>query len=329
MKKVLLIVLVSFASIFVAKAQTLSSTSTFEDLSLPTDSFWNGSDASGSFSSGFVTYYNSYNSSYSSWGGFAYSSKQDTITTGFGNMYSSITGGGYNSDTYGVAYWSAYSGPVAITLDPIATNIPVSGFYITNNTYAYLSMRDGDAYAKKFGGTTGNDTDWFMLSISGFKNGVLTDTVNFFLADYRFADNTQDYIIKDWTYVNLTKLGAVDSMSFALSSSDNGTYGMNTPAYFCIDDMSSLYDVSIAKTEKLSSLRVYPNPASSYINIRGIAESEAQISIFNMQGSLVSHFIVEKGSINERIDIQNLNSGVYFIQFTSNTEMVQKRFIKE
>ncbi len=329
MKKVLLIVLVSFASIFVANAQTLSSTSSFEDLSLPTDSFWNGSDASGSFSSGFVTYYNSYNSAYSSWGGFAYSSKTDTITSGMANMYSSITGGGHNSDTYGVAYWSAYSGPVAVTINPIATSIPVSGMYITNNTYAYLSMRDGDAYAKKFGGSTGNDTDWFMLTISGFKNGALTDTVNFYLADYRFTDNSQDYIIKDWTYVNLSKLGAIDSMSFALSSSDVGAYGMNTPAYFCIDDMSSLYDVSIAKTEKASTLKVYPNPANSYINLRGIAKSLAQISIFNMQGVLVSSFNVEKGSINERIDIQNLSSGVYFMQFTTENEMVQKRFIKE
>jgi hypothetical protein len=329
MKKVLLIVLVSFTSILVANAQTLSSTSTFEDLSLPTDSFWNGSDASGSFTSGFVTYYNTFDSQYSSWGGFAYSSKTDTITSGFANMYSSITGGGHNSDTYGLAYWSAYSGPVSLSLDPIATNIPVSGFYITNNTYAYLSMKNGDSYAKKFGGTTGNDSDWFMLTISGYKNGALTDTVNFFLADYRFADNTKDYIIKDWTYVNLTKLGAVDSMNFALTSSDVGTYGMNTPAYFCIDDMSSIYDVSIAKTKRINTLKAYPNPASSYINITGITESMAQINIFNMQGVLVSSFNVGKGSINERINIQNLRSGVYFIQLTTDAEMVQKRFIKE
>jgi hypothetical protein len=190
-------------------------------------------------------------------------------------------------------------------------------------------MKNGDSYAKKFGGTTGNDSDWFMLTISGYKNGALTDTVNFFLADYRFADNSKDYIIKDWTYVNLTKLGAIDSMNFTLTSSDVGSYGMNTPAYFCIDDMSSIYDVSIAKIEKINTLKIYPNPANNFININGITESTAQISIFNMQGVLVSNINVEKGSINERIDIQNLSSGVYLIQLSTDNEIVQKRFIKE
>jgi len=57
-------------------------------------------------------------------------------------MYSSITGGGYNSDTYGVGYYSAYSGPVAVSIDVAAQNIPVSGMYITNATYSYLSMKD-------------------------------------------------------------------------------------------------------------------------------------------------------------------------------------------
>jgi len=328
MKKVLLIVLVAFTSIFVANAQTLSSTSTFEDLNLPTDSFWNGSDASGSFSSGFVTYYNTYNSQYSSWGGFAYSSKKDTLTTGFANMYSSITGSGYNSDTYGIAYWSAYSGPVSVTLDPIATNTPVSGLFITNNTYAYLSMKDGDAYAKKFGGTSGNDSDWFMLTISGFKNGTLTDTVDFFLADYRNADNSKDYIINNWTFVNLSKLGIIDSMSFSLSSSDNGTYGMNTPAYFCIDDMSSLYDVSIAKTEKTNTLKVYPNPANSFINIESDFNANSTIRIFNMQGAIVKQININSNNI-QRINIQDLNSGIYFIQIENDKKIIQKKFIKQ
>jgi hypothetical protein len=37
------------------------------------------------------------------------------------------------------------------------------GVYVTNTTYAYNSMRDGDMFAKKFGGPTGNDPDWYKL----------------------------------------------------------------------------------------------------------------------------------------------------------------------
>jgi hypothetical protein len=97
-------------------------------------------------------------------------------------------------------------------------------------------MKYSDAYSKKFGGTSGNDPDWFKLSIWGYQYGQHTDTVDFYLADFRFANNDSDYIVKDWVWIDLTSLGNADSLEFILTSSDNGTYGMNTPAYFCIDN---------------------------------------------------------------------------------------------
>ena len=98
-------------------------------------------------------------------------------------------------------------------------------------------MCDGDSYAKKFGGTTGDDPDWFKLKIFGYQNGNFIDTVVFYLADFRFTDNNQDYIIKDWTFVDLSTIENSVSLTFELSSTDNGQYGMNTPAYFFIDNL--------------------------------------------------------------------------------------------
>ena len=78
---------------------------TFEDLGLPANSYWNGSNNAGGFTSGGVAFGNSYNATYQSWDGWAYSSKTDTTTAGYANQYSAITGKGANgSSTYGVAY---------------------------------------------------------------------------------------------------------------------------------------------------------------------------------------------------------------------------------
>ena len=41
---------------------------------------------------------------------------------------------------------------------------------LTNATYAALSMQNGDSFAKKFGGTTGNDADLFGVTLRGFDN---------------------------------------------------------------------------------------------------------------------------------------------------------------
>ena len=215
-----------------------ASVSTFDDLTLASESYWNGSDGSGGFTSGDAYFINNYNSTYGSWDGFAYSNTTDATTAGYANQYSAITGGGYNSSNYGVSYMG-YSNPPTISFTSAGI---VTGMYVTNTTYAYLSMQNGDAFAKKFGGSTGDDADWFMLSVTGIDTaGATTSPIDFPLADFRFADNSLDYIIDEWTWLDLSGFGNdIIGLQFALSSSDVGAWGMNTPAYFALDDVTAV-----------------------------------------------------------------------------------------
>jgi hypothetical protein len=108
-------------------------------------------------------------------------------------------------------------------------------------------MRNGDSFAKKFGGENGDDPDWFKLTITGQDvAGAVTGEVDFYLADFRFANNTQDYIVHDWTFVDLTSLGDhVKCLEFGLFSSDSGQYGMNTPSYFAMDHLTLVPEPSM------------------------------------------------------------------------------------
>jgi hypothetical protein len=208
-------------------------TADFDDLSLAPESYWNGSDLSGGFTSGSAYFKNNYDSTYDSWDGFAYSNITDTASSGWAAQYNAITGAGQNgSANYGLGYigW--------IELPVITINTPgvVDGLYVTNNSYAYYSMLSGDAFAKKFGGSSGDDEDWFLLTITGKDvSGAVTGAVDFYLADYRFENNGEDYIVNTWEYVDLSSMGIVKSLEFNLSSSDVGSFGMNTPAYFALD----------------------------------------------------------------------------------------------
>lgn len=213
----------------------VASIATFEDLNLASESYWNGSadPNAGGFASGSAWFNNNYNTTWQSWDGFAYSNITDTVTAGMAAQYNAITGGGEgNSANYGVAY-VGWAEPPTVTLNTAGI---VDGLYVTNNNYAYYSMLNGDAYAKKFGGASGDEPDWFLLTITGKDaGGAGTGTVEFYLADYRFADNGLDYILNTWEYVDLASLGVVKSLEFGLSSSDVGAFGMNTPAYFALD----------------------------------------------------------------------------------------------
>ena len=58
-----------------------------------------------------------------------------------------------------------------------------------------------------------------------------------FKRHFRFVDNAQDYIVDDWTWVDLTGLGPIVGLEFTMSSSDVGEFGMNTPSYFAMDNV--------------------------------------------------------------------------------------------
>ncbi|MGE5296733.1 MAG: DUF4465 domain-containing protein [Solirubrobacterales bacterium] len=215
---------------------------TSDDLTLAPESCWNGSDGSGRFTSGSASFNNLYNAEWDYWEGFAYSNCTDVNATGYTAQYNAIAGCGQGgTSNYVVAFvgWE--------TIPTIAFDNPqvFTGLYVTNNCYAYYDMRDGSAFTKKFGGDTGDDSDWFLLTITGFDaNDLPTGTVEFYLADFRFENNAQDYILDAWAFVDLTSLGTVKALQFTLSSSDSGDFGMNTPAYVCIDTILPQYAVA-------------------------------------------------------------------------------------
>ncbi|MGB0759173.1 MAG: DUF4465 domain-containing protein, partial [Rubripirellula sp.] len=206
---------------------------------LPPESAYNGSDGAGQFSAGDLVFNNDFNPTYGSWSGWAYSNTTDVTTSGYLNQYSSFSGSGaLASDTYLVG--NAYPGFVVprITRNPANTG-RFSTLDITNTTYAALSMYEGDSFgAKKFGGPSGNDPDFFALTIEGLDaDDVSIGTVEFMLADFRFDDQESDYIVDAWTSVDVSSLGDATALTFSLMSSDIGQYGMNTPAYFALDNV--------------------------------------------------------------------------------------------
>lgn len=165
-----------------------------------------------------------------------YSNRTDTTTGDYSNQHSAITGGGAEgSAQYAIANFGAPS----ITF---ASAVTVQGAYVTNTTFTALAMLDGDAFgfSKKFGGSSGDDPDYLRLTIMGKDgNGVTTGSVYFMLADYQTDDHSLDYVVTDWRWVDLTALGSsVRSLQFALASSDTGAFGINTPAYFALDNLT-------------------------------------------------------------------------------------------
>ncbi len=171
------------------------------------------------------------------WAGLTYSDIHDTITSSYLNQHAVYgTGKDYSgSGVYAVGYVDAYNG-INPTIT-FASAMTVNGLYVNNTTYAALDMLNGSGFSKQF--TT---NDWFKLTVEGFDASAASQgTVNFNLADfagYTDGANRENYLVTDWSWVDLTGLGSnVTSLKFSLSSTDNGMFGMNTPSYFAIDNV--------------------------------------------------------------------------------------------
>ena len=243
----------------------------FEDLGLAAESFWNGADGSGSFTSGDFTFTNNFTDwgEYgTSWDGFAYSTMTATTYASLDDQYNSCVGHGANdSKTFAVVYYNSYAKILPTVARKDRASFEPQACFVTNSAYAYTSMKEGDAYAKKFG-----EEDWFLITATGFLDDVRVGT-----AEYYLAQNGQ--IADDWGIFDLSGIGTVDRVLFTLSSSDNGEWGMNTPAYFCLDNFNEPLTID---------------------NVNLVNNKEVSAATYNLQGQRVTEgqgFMIRNGKV--------------------------------
>lgn len=298
-------------------------TADFENLTLATDSYYNGSDNAGGFTSGNAYFENSYDTTYSMWSaGFGYSNMRDDSTAGYTNMYSAYPAkGSNNSSNYGI-YLQGYDNR---TIN-FSSLVKINSLQISNTTYAYLSMLNGDAFAKKFGdsldaagnvdGTDGKDYFFVRIYALDTSNTEL-DSVDIYLADFRSNDPSQHFILDTWKEVSLNL--TANKLSFAMFSSDNGTYGMNTPGYFTIDDLKFTEETTGIENITAQTVTVYPNPTTNELSVTNY---EGEANIYGMNGRMIKSVQIIK---NQSIDVSQLTQGIYQIV----TPTSAFRFIKK
>ena len=231
-------------------------TATFENLFLEKDGFWRGPDTKGvyatgtyydkqligSFLSGSYSFENNYSLDYGSWQGFAYSNRtQTSFSTITPDQFNSVVGNGYDgSENYAVAY---STGVIKVLNKPVEGDI-INGCYITNNAYAMNTITTGDSYAHKFG-----KDDYLKIVFTGHHADGTEDKVEYYLADYRAAKEADRYYLDTWQWADLRQLGKVTSVSYTIEGSDSGQFGLNTPAYFCMDNFNGDRVVTNATTQ--------------------------------------------------------------------------------
>jgi len=116
----------------------------------------------------------------------------------------------------------------------------------------------------------------------------------------------------------------VGNASIQIEVADNGTVNNKTTVNCNIQVSNKLTSVS---TVKENQLIVYPNPAIDYINLNLPNLSYKSVTIVNLMGETVLKQNVN--SVNEQININRLNTGLYFILVNGENGLLKKSFIKK
>ena len=262
----------------------------FNELSLPAESYYLPS-ADSLFTSGPLSF--AYNGGEGFWSGFSYSNLSTLNDDYTHDQFASASLGGIDgiASNYAVSYISNdYLGgtydPIPVTI--MTTNgqpVKFNGFYVNNTHITHISMREGSPFNKKFGGETGNDPDWLRLKVWGVReDDSTTPYAEHYLADFRPRDNSKDYIQDDWRWVDLTSLGHVKELRFILESTDTGDYGMNTPAYFCMENLHIMELQGPFMLNPIEDVFVGANAAPVTIDLK---------NHFNASGATLTYQITE------------------------------------
>jgi hypothetical protein len=86
---------------------------------------------------------------------------------------------------------------------------------------------------------------------------------------------------------------------------------MNTPAYFCVDDIVVSPVSGLAPAKSLEALSISPNPAKHNLQIQGLMEGESW-TITDALGQILASGKGDSNRLN--VSVEEWKPGIYFLQ---------------
>ncbi len=172
---------------------------------------------------------------WATWAFFSYTNETDTSFVDYNvGQFRNVVGAGVEgSANYSVVYVSTMMGITSLFTNDLLPKV-IDGMYITNTPVVRDAVVKGDATETAF--VTG---DSLILQITGVVADAVVSSISYPLADYRNSDVAEHYLLSTWEWFDLSALGAVDEVRFNIVGSRNGSFGLNSPAYFAIDNFGA------------------------------------------------------------------------------------------
>lgn len=153
----------------------------------------------------------------------------------------------------------------------------------------------------------GNSTDGVLTS----SYDAASDEINF---EYLRNDSTGQNGSGELVAISVIREGGFSSTEFALAV-DGGI--------IMVDNMDFKWNPGNEFAQE-TSLNIFPNPASEYVKIETGSNTNHEISLFDLSGRAVR---LENGIGTYQLDLNGLQSGIYFIQVKSDDQLYRQQLV--
>ena len=122
------------------------------------------------------------------------------------------------------------------------------------------------------------------------------------------------------------------SGNYSLTYSADGYISKTVSSVAITNNETTILDVKLLKntvgldSEIITDLRVFPQPAISYVTIEGLPKNSTNMCVFDILGKKVRNLNLTSNS-SIIINRENLNAGTYFLVFVANEILYKKEFV--
>lgn len=188
----------------------------------------------------------------------------------------------------------------------------------TISYYAKWNIESGFDYAQ-FEVSTNNGASWQPQCGLYTRAGVADQNIT----GQPMYDGTQN----DWVleFIDLSDyLGQTINVRFQLVSDG----GVNDDGFYFDDFNLNTIDQSILGTNTFESINatIYPNPVKEKLTIELPHPQQTLVKIYSISGQLIKQ--LEINNFSTKIDLNNLNSGIYILQLQTETSRVFIKLLK-
>lgn len=178
-----------------------------------------------------------------------------------------------------------------------------------------------------------NNKDISIFSVHGTNDETVPYKTNYFEAfGIKIAKLSGSFVVDSmakslgmksffYTFQNAPHVPFVPGVGSLASSTAYMDTTENLLSTFLAEDISR--PVGIRKTDLMSSFKLFPNPASSQVEIMLSSEQTSMVQLMDMQGRLIKS--LESSSNRLLIPINDLNAGIYLITVTNKEGTVSKK----